>query len=229
MEQRHLLSLGSIGGISLTREELTHALNQGLGRQQRSDMETARRLAIEQGAGDLVLPPPRDTLISAAVLVPLVNHAAGLTILLTQRTDHLLNHAGQISFPGGRIESADLSPEVAALREAEEEIGLSPASVELLGRLDDYVTVTGFHVVPVVGLVQPPLDLSPDPFEVAEIFELPLRIVLDPANHLRRSRLTDAGAERWFYAIEHEDRTIWGATAAMLINLHDALADRWTF
>jgi hypothetical protein len=105
---------------------------------------------------------------------------------------------------------------------------LSPDAVTVLGRLDDYVTVTGFHVVPVVGLLQPPFALAPDPFEVAEIFEVPLTVILDPANHQRRSRLTEQGVQRWFYAIDYEGRTIWGATAAMLVNLHDVLGGLWT-
>jgi len=191
-------------------------------------MMTAQCIAIERGDENFALPAPHDPLIAAAVLVPLVNHAAGLSVLLTQRTDHLLNHAGQISFPGGRIESDDVSPEAAALREAREEVGLSPDAVTVLGRLDDYVTVTGFHVVPVVGLLQPPFALAPDPFEVAEIFEVPLTVILDPANHQRRSRLTEQGVQRWFYAIDYEGRTIWGATAAMLVNLHDVLGGLWT-
>jgi 8-oxo-dGTP pyrophosphatase MutT (NUDIX family) len=175
---------------------------------------------------DVVAPP--QSLVPAAVLVPLVSHPQGLSVLLTQRTPHLLHHAGQISFPGGRIEQEDESAEAAALREAQEEIGLPPDSVDLLGRLDDYVTVTGFHVVPVVGLLRPPLDLTPDSFEVAEIFEVPLPFIMDPANHQRRFRLTEQGEQRFYTAMTYQHRTIWGATAAMLVNLYDVLAELWT-
>jgi 8-oxo-dGTP pyrophosphatase MutT (NUDIX family) len=162
----------------------------------------------------------------AAVLVPLVDHPEGLSVLLTQRTPHLYHHGGQISFPGGRIENDDASPEAAALRESREETGLAPSDVTLLGRLDEYVTITGFHIVPVVGLLHPPLSLAPDPFEVADIFEVPLGFILDPANHERQSRVTEAGERRWFHVLTWQERRIWGATAAMLINLCDILAAR---
>jgi 8-oxo-dGTP pyrophosphatase MutT (NUDIX family) len=121
------------------------------------------------------------------VLIAVVERPEGPAILLTRRTDHLRDHAGQICFPGGRIEPADPTIEAAALREAEEEIGLPPAQVELLGRLPAYDTVTGFRIHPVVGWVAEPVSLAPDPFEVAEVFELPLAFVLDPANHRRHS------------------------------------------
>jgi 8-oxo-dGTP pyrophosphatase MutT (NUDIX family) len=154
----------------------------------------------------------------ASVLVPLVERTNGLTVLLTQRTEHLQHHAGQISFPGGRAEPADLSPVDTALREAEEEIGLERRHVELAGFLDLYQTVTGFLVTPVVGFVMPTFQLNPDPFEVADVFEVPLDFVLDPANHERRSRVVK-GEQRHFYVLPYQHYYIWGATAAMLVNL----------
>ncbi len=178
--------------------------------------------------GDHDLNPDMDrarTLTPAAVLVPLVDRPDGMTVLLTQRTDHLADHAGQISFPGGRIEPSDPDPVAAALRETEEEIGLTPDRVTPIGRLDDYETRTGFLVVPVVALVTPPFTVSPDPFEVADVFEVPLDFILDPANHKRHSRVF-RGAERQFYVLPYEDRFIWGATAGMLVNLYDVLAAR---
>ena len=165
---------------------------------------------------------PEGPLTPAAVLVPLVLRPGGPTVLLTQRTDHLHDHAGQISFPGGRIEGGDATPEAAALRETEEEIGLAPSRVELIGRLDTYVVRTGFEVTPVVGFVNPPLHLNLDPFEVAEVFEVPLSFILDRANHERRSREFQ-GVQRLFYVMQYEERYIWGATAAMLVNLVDIL------
>jgi len=159
----------------------------------------------------------------AAVLVPIIAHAEGLTVLFTQRTTSLRSHSGQVSFPGGRAEPADASPEHTALREAEEEIGLPAARVEVLARMPEYFTRTGFRVTPVVGVIQPPLELVPDAREVAEVFEVPLDFLLDPANHKRASR-EFGGRTAHFYVIEHHGRTIWGATAGMLINLYRMLA-----
>ncbi|WP_448204324.1 CoA pyrophosphatase [Azospirillum sp. sgz302134] len=168
--------------------------------------------------------PPPDKLREAAVLVPLVERVEGLTVIFTQRTAHLTAHAGQISFPGGRRESFDLSPEDTALRETEEEIGLDRDRIEILGRLDTYLTRTGFRVTPVVGLVSPPFGLNPDPTEVAEVFEVPLSFFLDPSNPQRCSREFQ-GATRYFYAFPYQQRFIWGATAGMLVNLRDVLRD----
>ena len=125
---------------------------------------------------------------AAAVLIPVIAHPGELTILFTQRTTHLKSHAGQVSFPGGRAEPGDASAEFTALREAEEEIGLPAARVEILARLPDYRTRTGYRVTPVVGLIEPPLELVPDPREVAEVFEVPLAFLLDPRNCQRRTR-----------------------------------------
>ena len=165
---------------------------------------------------------PSDGLTQAAVLVPIVDRPDGLTVLLTQRTDHLRDHAGQISFPGGRLEAHDPSHEAAALREAEEEIGLPADCVALIGRLDHYVTRTGYEVVPVVGIVTPPFPVRPDPFEVADVFEVPLAFLADPGNHQRHSRFYK-GAQRHFYAMPYNGRYIWGATAGMIVNLSEAL------
>ena len=174
------------------------------------------RRAFMTGDGHLFGKP--DAIRPAAVLVPLVRRVEGLTVLFTRRTAHLHDHAGQISFPGGRSEPGE-SPETTALRESEEEIGLRPGQVEILGSLQEYVTVTGYRVTPVVGLVSTPLELKPDAFEVAEIFEVPLDILLDPANHLRNS-VHHQGTLRHYYAMPYREYYIWGATAGMLMNFH---------
>jgi 8-oxo-dGTP pyrophosphatase MutT (NUDIX family) len=158
----------------------------------------------------------------AAVLVPIVRREEGLTVLLTRRTAHLNDHAGQISFPGGRSEPADASAAATALRESAEEIGLASAQVEVLGELSQYVTVTGYRVTPVVGLVNPPLDLRPDDFEVAEVFEVPLDFLLDPANH-QSNCVYFGGRERRYYAMPYRQYYIWGATAGMLMNFYGFL------
>jgi 8-oxo-dGTP pyrophosphatase MutT (NUDIX family) len=158
----------------------------------------------------------------AAVLVPLVNREGGLQVLLTQRSADLPDHPGQISFPGGRIEPDDPSIAHAALREAQEEIGLAPARVSLLGQLATYDTVTGYRVTPIVGWVEPPFDVTPDPVEVADVFEVPLAFLLDPANQQRHFRMLGT-LRRDFWAIPYRDRYIWGATAAMLMILDRTL------
>jgi 8-oxo-dGTP pyrophosphatase MutT (NUDIX family) len=158
----------------------------------------------------------------AAVLVPIVAHPDQLTVLLTRRTAHLHDHAGQISFPGGRVDPCDENPIACALREAEEEVGLPRALPDVIGRLDTYQTRTGFEIVPVVGIVKPPFDLKPDPFEVAEVFEVPLDFVLDPANHRRDSRVYQ-GTERHFWAMPFGTYYIWGVTAGILVNLSEVL------
>lgn len=164
--------------------------------------------------------------IPAAVLVPLVERAGGFSVLFTRRTAELKAHAGQISFPGGRQEAFDTDATAAALRETAEEIGLGAKHIEVLGQLDPYITITGFEVTPVVAAVTPPFDLRPDPLEVAEIFEVPLAFVLDPANHQRHSRVIAEGISRAYYAMPYGDRYIWGATAGMLINLYEVLTAR---
>jgi 8-oxo-dGTP pyrophosphatase MutT (NUDIX family) len=163
------------------------------------------------------------SLVPAAVLIPIVLRASGLTVLLTQRTEHLRDHAGQVAFPGGRCEPADDSPAMTALREAHEEIGLDPAQVDVLGMLDEYRTGTGFMVKPVVGLVTPPLDLKLDDFEVADVFEPPLDFLLETAN-FSRHRVQYQGEWREYWAVPWQDRYIWGATAGMLVNLREFLS-----
>jgi 8-oxo-dGTP pyrophosphatase MutT (NUDIX family) len=155
-------------------------------------------------------------IVPAAVLVPLVAHPEP-TVLLTLRSARLSSHAGQVSFPGGRMEPGE-TPEAAAVREAAEEVGLDPRLPELIGRLPEHLTGTGYHVTPVVALVPPPLALTPDPAEVAEAFELPLSTVLDPAAPERRSG-EFRGRRREFWVWPHERHYIWGATAAILVNL----------
>jgi 8-oxo-dGTP pyrophosphatase MutT (NUDIX family) len=167
--------------------------------------------------------PPQSKLTPAAVLVPIVEQPVGLFVLLTQRTAHLSDHAGQIAFPGGRIEPTDKDATAGALREAEEEIGLPPSHVEIIGRLDTYITGTGFEITPVVGLVRAPYPARPDPFEVADMFEVPLDFLIDPQN-LQRGTREWKGTTRSFFALPYEQRYIWGATAGMLVNLAEVLA-----
>ena len=158
----------------------------------------------------------------AAVLIPLVLRAAGIAVLLTQRTDHLHDHAGQISFPGGRVESSDSSPAITALRESYEEVGLVTDRVELLGQLPEYLTVSGYRVTPIVGLVHPQANYVLDTFEVADAFEVPLAFLMNPAHHQVRVATGEQGSRR-FYAMPFENRFIWGATAGMLRNLYHLL------
>lgn len=168
----------------------------------------------------------------AAVLVPLVvaTPEEPLRVLLTKRTAHLHDHAGQISFPGGRVDEGDADRRATALREAEEEVGLAPTAIEIVGAMPEYLTGTGFTVTPVIGMVAGPVIARPDPFEVAQVFEVPLPFLMNPANHEKRAvRWTDANGEqvRHFYAMPYPDGAaryfIWGATAAMLRNLYHLL------
>jgi 8-oxo-dGTP pyrophosphatase MutT (NUDIX family) len=175
--------------------------------------EAIGALATADDAADLLDQPLR----LAAVLVPIV-HGEAPGILLTHRAANLTAHAGQVSFPGGRIEPDDASPEQAALREAQEEIGLDPSDVELAGRLPDYVTGTGFLITPILGLLPDGLVLTPSPGEVAEIFTLPMTTLLDPAAPEQRTRMF-RGRERHFWVWPHERHYIWGATAAILVHL----------
>lgn len=169
----------------------------------------------EEGADHLAFTP-------AAVLFPIVQRDGGATVLLTQRTAHLRDHPGQISFPGGRVETEDISPTHTALRETEEEIGLASAHIEILGFLPEYRTGTGFRVTPVVGLVTPPFELKADPFEVAQVFEVPLAFLLDSTNH-RHQFMHHRGALRQYYAMLYGEYLIWGATAGMIRSLFERL------
>ena len=175
-------------------------------------------------SGDVTVPgmPLTSAATPAAVLIPLINRANGITVLFNQRTAHLTDHPGQICFPGGRAETVDESAAHTALREAEEEIGLPKESVEVLGLLPDYQTVTGYRITPVVGWIEPPLELKLDAFEVAEVFEVPLAHFLDPANHQRHA-YDYQGRQRHYFAMPYEGRFIWGATAGILFNLYLAL------
>ena len=157
----------------------------------------------------------RQPLEPAAVLLLVVNHVEP-TVVLTQRTSHLAHHAGQIAFPGGRREGGEETPETTALREAREEIGLDSARVELLGRLPEYRTSTGFAVTPVVGWAEPPFAWRPDPHEVAEVFEVPLAFLLDTRNHRYESAFY-RGRMRHYWAMPYGERFIWGATAGMIV------------
>ncbi|MCA1858051.1 CoA pyrophosphatase [Massilia oculi] len=184
----------------------------------------ARTLPWDPEPSDEALAAPSLRLRRAAVLLPLVERPAGLSVLLTRRTEHLSSHAGQVSFPGGRAEELDSSPIETALRETEEEIGLHRRHVEIVGVLPEHVTISAYRVTPVVALVQPPFALRPDPGEVAEIFEVPLAFLMSGANHERRSvALPDGSGKRSFYAMPYQDYFIWGATAAMLRNLYHFL------
>lgn len=204
------------GQQSLTREAVRRRLAEPLRRRERGDGDLnpdfRRRELLAEGK----------TLRPAAVLVPIVDRPTGMTVLLTQRSPHLADHAGQVSFPGGRIEECDVDATTCALREAQEEVGLPPANVEIVGRLDTYVIRTGYEVTPVVGVVDPPGELRPDPTEVAEVFEVPLRFILDPANVELRERVIN-GMTRQFYVWPYLGYYIWGATAGMLVNLSEAL------
>jgi 8-oxo-dGTP pyrophosphatase MutT (NUDIX family) len=198
-------------------------------------------LTREAIAGRLLTPPPpgelflRDDLerreiaaahgelTPAAVLLLVVNHADTQTVVFTQRTAHLAAHAGQISFPGGRLEARDESADAGALREAHEEVGVDPSRVEVLGRLPEYHTSTGYLVTPVVGWARAPLAYAPDPHEVAEVFEVPLAFLLDSRNHRYESAFFK-GRTRHFWAMPFGPRYIWGATAGMLVTFQRIMA-----
>lgn len=170
----------------------------------------------EEGVDDADLTP-------ASVLFPIVLREGGASVLLTQRTEHLKDHPGQISFPGGRYEPDDVSPAHTALREAEEEIGLSSAHVEVFGYLPEYLTITGYRVTPVVAIVTPPFELQPDPYEVAKIFEVPFSFLMNTANHQRHS-LNYRGKIRHYVAMPYQEYFIWGATAGIILTLSKALS-----
>jgi 8-oxo-dGTP pyrophosphatase MutT (NUDIX family) len=179
------------------------------------DLLTADDLERQHEIGQRELKP-------AAVLLLVVNHPGDPTVVFTQRTAHLADHAGQISFPGGRRDEGDATAERTALREAEEEIGIAADRVEILGRLPEYRTSTGYSVTPVVGWAEPPLTFRPDPHEVAEVFEVPLAFLLDSGNHRYESAF-HKGRMRKYWAMPYGERFIWGATAGMLVTFHRIL------
>lgn len=168
---------------------------------------------------------PESPFIPAAVLVPIVTRVDGMTVLLTRRTAHLRDHAGQVSFPGGRCEARDATLIDTALRESHEEVGIARTRIEVLGTLPDHCTSTGFRITPVVGLVAAPLNLRLDDFEVEETFEVPLEFLLEAANY-HRETVTVAGRPRSFWAVPWRSHFIWGATASILVSLRKTLARR---
>ncbi|MET3647605.1 CoA pyrophosphatase [Phyllobacterium ifriqiyense] len=179
--------------------------------------------------GDHILNPELDVLIAAnplrdaAVLVPIVDRGAEANVILTLRNANMRKHSGQVAFPGGAIDPEDnYEAETAALREAQEEIGLERRNVELIGRLPRYLTTTGYSITPVIGLVYPPFDLIPNPDEVADVFEVPLSFLMNPANHRRESRMWQ-GKERYYYTMPFGDRFIWGVTAGIIRTLYERL------
>ncbi len=219
MEQRQILSSG--------RYDLSHLTP-----------DFVRRRLAERGPLEVTdAPPPRGDhdlnpgmlsaelkpLTRAAVLVPLIEREDGLSVLLTERSATLKDHAGQISFPGGRQDPEDVDAVATALRETDEEVGLPAGLIRVIGRLDTYITGTGYSVTPIVGLIRPPFPIEADPVEVADVFEVPLGFLMNPANHQQHSREYQ-GRTRHYYAIPFENRYIWGATAGMLVNLSRLLA-----
>ena len=180
----------------------------------------------EDDYGDHVLNPKfggwivnRD-LHEAAVLIPIIDRPGEATVLLTQRTEELRSHSGQVAFPGGRIDVEDGTAEKAALRETDEETGIAPHFVEIVGRLPDYVTGSGYRINPVIGIVDPRFTLDPNPREVAQVFEVPLGFLMNPANHKRGSRFWE-GEERFFYTMPYGERYIWGVTAGIIRALYE--------
>jgi 8-oxo-dGTP pyrophosphatase MutT (NUDIX family) len=168
---------------------------------------------------DLIVRP---NLRDAAVLIPVVDHGEGATVILTQRAEAMRNHSGQIAFPGGKIDPEDPSPEGAALREADEEIGLDGAHVDIIGRLPDYVSGSGFRIAPVLSVVRPGFNLIINPHEVDAAFEVPLAFLMDPANHRQQSRVWN-NRERFFYEMPFGERYIWGVTAGIIRTLYERL------
>jgi 8-oxo-dGTP pyrophosphatase MutT (NUDIX family) len=172
----------------------------------------------------LYVHPPGSDPVEAAVLVLFVNDNNSCSLLLTKRTEHLPNHAGQISFPGGKAEQRDLSREMTALRETFEEVGIPQDKVEVLGRLPDYDIPSGYRVTPIVGWMERPITYHPDEGEVESIIELPLEFLLDLTN-FERGSIEREGGPRYFYKIKYQDNNIWGATAGMIFSLRKALID----
>jgi len=178
------------------------------------------------GLGDALLNPSFGPVLAgmrlkdAAVLVPIVAHSGGAGVILTERTAHLSSHAGQVAFPGGKIDPDDSGPVAAALREAEEEIGLDPVHVIPLGCLAPYASGSGYRIVPVIGLVRPGAPLDANPGEVADVFEVPLSFLMNGANHRIGSRVWQ-GQTRYFYEMPYGDRYIWGVTAGIIRQIYE--------
>lgn len=162
----------------------------------------------------------KEGLRDAAVLIPIVDHPDGATMLLTKRTEKLRTHSGQIAFPGGGIDPEDASPEAAALRETEEEIGLDRNYIDIIGRMPNYYSGSGYRVAPIIGIVRPGFALSINPDEVDDTFEVPLSFLMNAANHRRESRVWQ-NVERHFYTMPYGDRYIWGLTAGIIRTVHD--------
>lgn len=218
-----MADVSKTGGSSFTAEAFAARARRRIS----LDMARAGESTIRHPAGDHALDPGFDgapeasaDLRLAAVLIPVVAHLDEATVLLTQRTEHLPSHAGQIAFPGGKIEEIDETPLSAALREAEEEVGLAPGRVEPIGYLRPYHSRTGFSIVPVVATVQPGFTLTLDQSEVADAFEVPLSFLMNPENHQRESRVL-RGELRHFFAMPYQNRYIWGVTAGIIRELYD--------
>ena len=181
---------------------------------------------VKKDWGDHLLNPrmgQADNLIPAAVLIPVVNREDELKVLFTRRAANLAQHAGQITFPGGHIEESDNEPIDAALRETEEEVGLPRHHIDVIGQLENYISRTGFEITPIVGVIEPPFTVVPQPSEVAEVFEVPLSFLLNPENHHRHTREI-SGENREFYAMPYGEYYIWGVTAGILVNLYKYLS-----
>jgi 8-oxo-dGTP pyrophosphatase MutT (NUDIX family) len=182
--------------------------------------------SVKKDWGDHLLNPgmgQAENLIPAAVLIPVVNREDELKVLFTRRAANLAQHAGQISFPGGHIEESDNEPIDAALRETEEEVGLPRHHIDVIGQLENYISRTGFEITPIVGVIEPPFTVVPQPSEVAEVFEVPLSFLLNPENHHRHTREI-SGENREFYAMPYGEYYIWGVTAGILVNLYEYLS-----
>lgn len=195
----------------------------------RAEALTSLSQGVSGETGDHILNPgmppyarwngaPRD----AAVLIPVVDRPGEATVLLTVRSDHLPSHAGQVALPGGKIDAGDGSARIAALREAEEEVGLPRANVDTIGELAPYMTGSGYRITPVIGIVRPDFDPQPNPGEVEDIFEVPLGYLMNPSNYLLDSLLWK-GNRRYFYTMPYEGRRIWGVTAGIFRSMYDTV------
>lgn len=200
--------------------EIFRAYDPDLGRARQTAEFRSMRRPVD---GDLnIYRPDKDyhaselPLKPAAVLIPLIDRPDGMTVLLTKRAQHLKTHSGQVSFPGGRCEPTDAHAMATAVRETQEEVGIDPAHMQVLGAMEDYETITGYVITPVVAILQPDFSLKVDQGEVEEAFELPLDYILDETNHELQSREWN-GQERHYYVLMNEKHNVWGATAAMLV------------